>query len=389
MVDELNAEADDSAHPQLPVDDKTRAPLPHREHAEQMFGESFAGVQAHTGADLSSLGAQAAAKGETVAFEDKNPSRELVAHEMTHVVQQRKAGGAQGKDVASEHSGAEREAEEIEGKAGTGARVHVGAQPAGAIHLKRKHQPYAPTDQFNKKQTMGRPAVKVGGKQTFKVGAKTKRWSFIAGKGVTLFDEVEPGSDKNHALTVNIAQPRLLTLPDGIGAKHCVMSRTRLGGSAWIPVDALDASEKKLLTAAEHAAGKFAPAAPKGKLRELVFKERTKDHDFSLTANHNSQSRAQYDHYLHRKTAQPDGFFNVSMSLPQHGKVPTAVDVARPNDRFFVMQTREVPLYENDGGKRPVKFSHWAFGCMGKVDANGAWHPDKSRRGWVPLEALT
>jgi hypothetical protein len=77
------------------------------------------------------------------------------------------------------------------------------------------------------------------------------------------------------------------------------------------------------------------------------------------------------------------------MALPQHGKVPTALDVARPGDHFFVMQTREVPLYENGGSKRPARYSRWAFGCMGKRAASGAWEPDRSRRGWVPLETLT
>src|SRR5688572_29740814 len=70
--------------------------VPHRSEMERAFGESFAGVRAYTGegasAGLDALGARAAAQGETVAFRDAEPSKELVAHELTHVVQGRRGG---------------------------------------------------------------------------------------------------------------------------------------------------------------------------------------------------------------------------------------------------------------------------------------------------------
>jgi hypothetical protein len=59
---------------------------------EQSFGMSFAHVQAHTGDDARAacgdLGAQAYAVGSHVAFADPSPDRALVAHELTHVLQQ-------------------------------------------------------------------------------------------------------------------------------------------------------------------------------------------------------------------------------------------------------------------------------------------------------------
>lgn len=77
--------------------------LPHQGQMEAAFGQSFAGVSAHVGtaeaqAGLADLGARAAAFGESVAFAEPNPDAHLVAHEVAHVVQQRRGGGGvQGK----------------------------------------------------------------------------------------------------------------------------------------------------------------------------------------------------------------------------------------------------------------------------------------------------
>src|ERR1043165_1014610 len=106
-VESKAAEQEGAKRDELPVDASTRGPLPHGSYLERIFGRPFGDVKAHTGANLSSLGAQAAAKNDTVAFEDKNPSRELVAHELTHVVQQQKAGGASAGGIAAADSGAE------------------------------------------------------------------------------------------------------------------------------------------------------------------------------------------------------------------------------------------------------------------------------------------
>jgi hypothetical protein len=66
--------------------------VPHQEQMEQSFGTSFGHVQAHTDENAqqacAALGANAFAMGDHVAFKNANPDPGLVAHELTHVVQQ-------------------------------------------------------------------------------------------------------------------------------------------------------------------------------------------------------------------------------------------------------------------------------------------------------------
>lgn len=67
--------------------------VPYGDELGAMFGESFADVLATTGdQDLAARGIRGAAEGESVRFADAAPSLPLVAHELTHVVQQRHAG---------------------------------------------------------------------------------------------------------------------------------------------------------------------------------------------------------------------------------------------------------------------------------------------------------
>lgn len=115
--------------------------VPYRADMERSFGQGFGSVRAHLGghatAGLDALNARAATKGETIAFESASPSRELVAHELTHVVQQRQGGGAglQAKGEVSDPSdAAEQEADLVASKVAAGERVSVGASAAAAIH---------------------------------------------------------------------------------------------------------------------------------------------------------------------------------------------------------------------------------------------------------------
>ena len=67
-------------------------PLPHKASMEAAFGVSFDGVQAHAGPEAQTaneaIGARAYTSGSHVAFSSPNPDPGLVAHELTHVVQQ-------------------------------------------------------------------------------------------------------------------------------------------------------------------------------------------------------------------------------------------------------------------------------------------------------------
>jgi hypothetical protein len=111
---------------------------------EQSFGQDFSGVQAYTGraGAVDGLSADAATRGEQVAFGAGAPSRELVAHELTHVVQGRQAGGEAGvhkKDAVSQPSdAAEVEADAVAVRAARGERVTVGATAGGELSLKGK-----------------------------------------------------------------------------------------------------------------------------------------------------------------------------------------------------------------------------------------------------------
>lgn len=117
-------------------------PLPHQAEMESSFGESLGHVEAHTGmaAELEPHGAQAMTRGNTMMFADKQPSAALVGHELTHVLQNQRAGTnvAMASGVASVESGAEVEARanaaRIAEQPGTPLPA-VRAAPAGGIHF--------------------------------------------------------------------------------------------------------------------------------------------------------------------------------------------------------------------------------------------------------------
>ena len=105
--------------------------LPHAQRMTAAFGTSFDDVAVRTGArsEMQGLGAQAVTRGNEITFASDQPSEHLVAHELTHVVQQRRGGAtAQAKPI---EPGA-RDALEQEADA-VADRVAAGG-PAGAIH---------------------------------------------------------------------------------------------------------------------------------------------------------------------------------------------------------------------------------------------------------------
>lgn len=115
--------------------------VPFRAQMERAFGEDFSSVRVHLGGDarpgLDALNANAATRGESIAFGTTSPDRALVAHELTHVVQRRRGGGGvQNKGAASDPGDhAEREADEVAQRVVAGERVTVaGSASAGAIH---------------------------------------------------------------------------------------------------------------------------------------------------------------------------------------------------------------------------------------------------------------
>jgi hypothetical protein len=114
--------------------------VPHQEQMEAAFGQDFSFVQAYTGQRdaMDSIGASAATRGNTVAFADEAPIPWLVAHELTHVVQQEKAGGgdvAAKATVAPVESAAEREADAVADRVARGEPAgEITAQPTNMIY---------------------------------------------------------------------------------------------------------------------------------------------------------------------------------------------------------------------------------------------------------------
>jgi len=115
--------------------------VPHRAQMEQAFGRSFGGVKAFTGpqaaAASDALGADAFASGNHVAFRDASPDPELVAHELTHVVQQSgRTPEVAPRGVSSPGDASETEADRVAERVATGRSAGpITAAPSGALAL--------------------------------------------------------------------------------------------------------------------------------------------------------------------------------------------------------------------------------------------------------------
>lgn len=115
----------------------TPSEVPGRAAQEASFGQSFGAVQAYTGpaasAACDSLGAEAMAVGNKVAFKDSQPSAPTVAHELTHVLES--GGGVRAKDgdaskVDTSHEGTA-EAVEAHVRSGGNASEVIAEQGLG------------------------------------------------------------------------------------------------------------------------------------------------------------------------------------------------------------------------------------------------------------------
>ena len=115
--------------------------LPYRAEIERAFGMSFGEVRVYLGRAeaLGSLGAKAATRGEEIAFADSSPDLHLVAHEVTHVLQQRRGGNST--VLAPATSDAEHEADHMADEVQSGKTAAKPFSPkaasGGTIHLKR------------------------------------------------------------------------------------------------------------------------------------------------------------------------------------------------------------------------------------------------------------
>ena len=112
-------------------------PLPFRSEMEAAFGQDFGDVRCFFGqaAAMGALGAGAAAQGEVLSFATERPAKEQVAHELTHVVQQRgsRRGGAAG-GASKAGGGAEGEARDVAQRAARGEAVQVSQEAGPELH---------------------------------------------------------------------------------------------------------------------------------------------------------------------------------------------------------------------------------------------------------------
>jgi len=108
-----------------------------RSQMERAFGADFSAVRVHEGAHAPAIGAMAYTQGADIHFApgayapESDAGRQLIGHELTHVVQQsqgRVAGTTQAKGVAiNDDSGLEREADDKGARAARGEHVGDGA----------------------------------------------------------------------------------------------------------------------------------------------------------------------------------------------------------------------------------------------------------------------
>jgi len=120
-----------------PAAEGSPSPLPHRAEMEHRFGEDFSAVRAYLGrqAPLDRLNAHAATLGDQVAFAGHAPDRRRVAHELAHVVQQRRGGGMRAPSPLSiPGDAAERDARQVADRVAAGAPAGVSAAAAAAVH---------------------------------------------------------------------------------------------------------------------------------------------------------------------------------------------------------------------------------------------------------------
>jgi hypothetical protein len=382
--------------------------LPHREQLEVAFGEDLGGITAQTGADLSALDAHAAAAGDHVTFADSSPSAPLVAHEVAHVLQQRR-GADTSATIAPAESDAEHEAEAIESRVAAGASAGaVTARPAGGVHLKRKL--FADPSNVNREavhsnrkpkghpELLDRAGVRVRAgshhrpKDKWKlVGGEAPRYRIVDGIKVEHVDTIKDNID----IALNPAHTRKLDLPGG--PEDCVLVWARGRGAAWLAIRELAGAGANRVKAAVNAQAKrTGPAAPEGPTKRMHFvgdgaaKIRAIDRQTWIRPNHGAHADLLSDYLAKDIAGRTETAINVSQSLPQPDAAPIAIDFAQPGDPFWRLTaakyTQDVTLFKK-GSKRssaqarskPIK---WVFGYLGRTA------PDHRRRGWVPLRVL-
>jgi hypothetical protein len=117
--------------------------LPFRAEMEKTFGMSFKHVKAYFGdkdsaEGLAHLNARGAAQGNVVVFSSANPTKETVAHELAHVVQNQRGGHTAShatSEMGREGDANEREADKVAKQAANGHAVEIEQRGGDGLHL--------------------------------------------------------------------------------------------------------------------------------------------------------------------------------------------------------------------------------------------------------------
>lgn len=112
-----------------------KSALPYQRDLERSFGRDLSGVNVHTGVpNLMQHGAAAATFGNTVLFAHSTPPKEIVAHEVAHVLQNRNATKQHDfRTLAPEGGNAETEADRAGEAAASGQPARVTGTSGGAV----------------------------------------------------------------------------------------------------------------------------------------------------------------------------------------------------------------------------------------------------------------
>lgn len=223
------------AFPIGPKSGQSPSELPYRAEMEQSFGRPLGRVEAYTGMEqqLAPYGAQALATGYIVAFADTSPSPAIVAHEVTHAVQNEQAGAAAPMAlgvVALRDSPAEAEADAVAGLVAVhGPGIHlppITAAPSAHVQLAPKH--LAPNPDLKPHPTIlvpdaNHPAARdVDGKQVVQTGATTSRGKPTSVRGKSwkslaeVAESVDVRDDSGDTLHVDLTY-RLESRPAEVG----------------------------------------------------------------------------------------------------------------------------------------------------------------------------
>ena len=134
--------------------------IPYRSEMEHGFGTSFSGVQAYGGGAAAkaneSLGSEAYAVGQQVAFKTTSPSKEVVAHELAHTIQQSGGAGApQTWTVGSPGDSYEQEADHAAHAVLSGERANVSMRASSGGSIQR----WGGSDHYTIGNTAGQKAL--------------------------------------------------------------------------------------------------------------------------------------------------------------------------------------------------------------------------------------